>query len=514
MFTETDLQLFAQKGIDIEVVNNQLKRFAEGFPFVNLVSAATVGNGIASFNQNQVANYVEYYDKVAKQYDVLKFVPASGAASRMFKDLFALKSKLAEGQSLDSILSDEQNTAAQTFVKGLKQFAFFSSLEEVLRNDGFEVDELLEKGDLGVILDYILTEKGLNYANKPKALILFHRYIDRSRFAMEEHLVEGVRYAKNNEEEVRIHFTVSPEHKALFDEELKNVLPIYASQFNVSFEISFSEQKKSTDTIAVDLNNKAFRNEDGSILFRPAGHGALIENLNDLDADIVFIKNIDNVVPDSLREPTYQYKKVIGAHLIQLQEKTFEYLRILDEASFSEEDFQEIIQFVKQDLMIKLAADFEALNKMEQLDYLFSKMNRPMRVCGMVKNEGEPGGGPFWVKNELGESLQIVEGSQIDMSNKEQKQILDSSTHFNPVDLVCSLKDFKGKSFDLTQYVDAQTGFISEKSKDGRSLKALELPGLWNGAMADWTTVFVEVPIETFNPVKTVNDLLRPQHIN
>ena len=512
MFTDKDLQLFAQKGIDIKLIDSQIRKFEEGFPFVNLTAAAVNGNGIVSFNQKQVADYIDYYDKYATHHSVIKFVPASGAASRMFKDLFEFREALMQGESLDTILGDEHYSAARAFVNGLTKFAFFPFLKKVLKDDGIEVEALIEKGQFITILDYVLTDKGLNYANKPKALLLFHQYGKNSRFAMEEHLVEGVEYAKNNEEEVKIHFTVSPEHKPLFEKELNKAMPMYAAQFNVSFEISFSEQKKATDTIAVDLNNDPFREDDGSILFRPAGHGALIENLNDLDTQIVFIKNIDNVVPDSLREPTYEYKKVIGTHLLKLQNKTFEYLEMLDNSSFIEEDLDEMIKFIEDDLLIKIINDFNTFATIEKVDYLYSKMNRPIRVCGMVRNEGEPGGGPFWVQNDDKESLQIVEGSQIDLENKKQKEILDSATHFNPVDLVCGLRDYKNMAFDLTKFVDPNTGFISQKSKNGQSLKAQELPGLWNGAMADWITIFVEVPIETFNPVKSVNDLLKQQH--
>ncbi len=510
MFTKNDLQFIAQKGIDKSIVLSQIEQFKKGFPFANLIAAATIGNGIIKFNKANVDTLLAYFDNYSESFDFIKFVPASGAASRMFKDLYEYMDSLVDGINIGI----DDFPQAKKFFDNIQKFAFYPILSESIQNDGLSIDNLLQEKQYGLILEYLLTEKGLNYAKLPKALLLFHCYDDGNRLALEEHLIEGVYYSKNADDKVRIHFTVSKEHKSLFKQKLQILIPKYEKKYGITFEISYSEQKPSTDTIAVTQNNEPFRENDDSLLFRPGGHGALIENLNDLNAEIVFVKNIDNVVPNSLREPTYKYKKIIGAHLMQLQKKVFEYLQMLDEASFSEEDIQEIIRFVKKDLMIVLGSEFETLNSMEQLDYLFTKMNRPIRVCGMVKNVGEPGGGPFWVKSEIGESLQIVEGSQIDMHNEEQKQILDSATHFNPVDLVCSLKDFKGNAFDLTQFVDLQTGFISEKSKNGRSLKALELPGLWNGAMADWITIFVEVPIETFNPVKTVNDLLRPQHIN
>ena len=512
MFTEKDLQLFAQKGIEKNKVDVQIKKFEEGFPYVKLRAAATPVHGVLSFDQYQVNNYVDYYNQHIQYYDVLKFVPASGAASRMFKDLFEFRDALQKGVSIDTIMKNSEYAAAQVFVKGIKRFAFYSQLKQVLSRDGFDIERLIIEGDFEIILNYVLEEKGLNSANLPKALLLFHRYNDGSRLAMAEHLVEGVSYALNGQRQVKIHFTVSAEHKKIFRDALEDVIPLYAEQYDVSYEISFSEQKKSTDTIAVDMDNKPFREEDGGILFRPAGHGALIENLNDLDSEIVFIKNIDNVVPDNLRGPTNTFKKVIGAHLISLQKQSFEYLQMLDQANFTEEDLEDIIQFVQKDLMISLDQEFDTMDNIEKIDFLFSKMNRPMRVCGMVRNEGEPGGGPFLVLTDGGESLQIVESSQIDMKDAEQKAIVDSATHFNPVDLVCALYNYKNEKFNLSLFVDADTGFISQKSKNGRKLKAQELPGLWNGAMADWISVFVEVPIETFNPVKTVNDLLRPQH--
>lgn len=512
MFTEKDLKYIAQKGISKDLVDNQIKMFVEGFPYVNLKAAARLGEGIIAFDSMEVSDYVSFYNQQIKNYDVLKFVPASGAASRMFKDLFELRDALRQGVKLDTILKEDQYAPAQKFINGIKQFAFYNQLSQVLKNDNYDINELIKQGKYDIILDYLLENKGLNYANLPKALLIFHKYDLGNRLAMEEHLVEGANYAVNGQREVKIHFTVSPEHRKIFEKEIYNVLPEYTNQFGASYEIAFSEQKKSTDTIAVDLNNKPFREKDENLLFRPAGHGALIENLNDLDAQIVFIKNIDNVVPDAMRVATNTYKKVIGGHLIKIQQQNFEYLELLDQGDFTEEEFEKIIKFVRETLMIPMGDEFEALASIEKLDFLYSKMNRPMRVCGMVRNEGEPGGGPFWVQDDRGVSLQIVEGSQIDMSNAKQKAIADTASHFNPVDLVCGLRDYKNKAFDLTHYVDPKTGFISQKSKDGRELKAQELPGLWNGAMADWITLFVEVPIETFNPVKTVNDLLRPQH--
>ena len=357
----------------------------------------------------------------------------------------------------------------------------------------------------------MLAAEGLNYGQLPKGLLLFHNYEDGPRTPMEEHLVEAAMYASSNGQ-ANVHFTVSHEHLELFKKKVAEKLEKYASQFGVKYNVSFSEQKPSTDTIAANTDNTPFRNADGSLLFRPGGHGALIENLNEIDADIVFIKNIDNVVPDRLKPATVEWKQVIAGVLVTLQAKAFAYLRLLDSGSYTHEQLEEIIRFVQRDLCCR-KADIKELEDAELVIYLRKKLNRPMRVCGAVKNVGEPGGGPFLTYNQDGTvSLQILESSQIDTANEEYVRMFNNGTHFNPVDLVCATKDYKGNRFNLPDYVDRSTGFISSKSKNGKELKALELPGLWNGAMSDWNTIFVEVPLETFNPVKTVNDLLREQH--
>ncbi len=361
------------------------------------------------------------------------------------------------------------------------------------------------------IVANLLTTPGLNYGSLPKGLLKFHKYAEGARTPLEEHLVEGALYACSSTGKVNVHFTVSSEHHELFEKLVNEKMPEYAKKFGVEYNISFSEQKPSTDTIAADSDNKPFR-EDGKLVFRPGGHGALIENLNDLDVDIIFIKNIDNVVPDRLKSDTVTYKNLIAGVLVTLQQKTFEYLKILDSGKYSQEQIEEIIRFVQQKLFCR-KSDIKNMEDAELVIYLRNKLNRPIRVCGMVKNVGEPGGGPFLAYNQDGTvSLQILESSQIDMKDPKKKEMFDNGTHFNPVDLVCAVRDYKGNKFNLTEYVDKSTGFISSKSKNGRDLKALELPGLWNGAMSDWNTIFVEVPLTTFNPVKTVNDLLRDQH--
>ena len=357
----------------------------------------------------------------------------------------------------------------------------------------------------------MLNEDGMNYGQLPKGLLLFHSYADGARTPMEEHLVEGALYADTNGE-ANIHFTVSHDHVKLFEKCVDDKKGYYENKYGIHYNISFSEQKPSTDTIATNPDNTPFRNDDGSLLFRPGGHGALIENLNDIDADVVFIKNIDNVVPDRLKAETIRWKKIIAGVLVDMQKKVFEYMRILDSGIYNHDKLEEIIRFVQRDLCCRNTI-LKEMEDAELVGYLKKKLNRPMRVCGVVKNVGEPGGGPFLAYNKDGSvSLQILESSQIDTDNAEYMKMFTGGTHFNPVDIVCAIKDFRGNAFNLLDYVDESTGFISLKSKNGKDLKALELPGLWNGAMSDWNTIFVEVPLSTFNPVKTVNDLLRDSH--
>lgn len=509
-----DLDQIRSKGVDPEQIERQLGYFRKGFPYMKLIEPATIGNGIRLIEQDELDGLIEAFDQRKKDYDIIKFVPASGAASRMFKHLFEFSQSFqGSPEEIATVMSQTDFNSVGYFLKNLKKFAFYDDLKAVAASAGEDIDQLLGQGKLGRVVDYLIGEKGLNYGALPKALLKFHWYPEGSRLAMEEHLVEAAVYAEGQDKVAKLHFTISPEHKARFVELLDELKPLYEQKLGVKYSITFSEQKSSTDTIAVDMNNEPFRNDDGTLLFRPGGHGALIENLNDLKEEIIFIKNIDNIVPDRLRDITYQYKKAIGALLIRLQEQTFEYLDILDSGALDEQELGQIEDFARNELMINIPAAFEAYDFMEKVDYLYTQLNRPIRVCGMVKNEGEPGGGPFWVVSPEGvKSLQIVESSQIDLNNPDQAAIVKSATHFNPVDLVCGVYNFRGEKFDLTQFIDHNTGFISTKYKDGRALKALELPGLWNGAMSDWITIFVETPLITFNPVKTVNDLLRPQH--
>lgn len=515
MLSDQDLKQLETHGINKAIVEKQIKNFQEGFPFLDIVKAATINDGILQINNHLADEYIREYEQAAPHYKVMKFVPASGAASRMFKALFAfVESYKGTEEEYQQLISSEKYKPIFTFFKRIHDFAFYHDLQSAHEAKGIGLNEAILQRQYVSVLETLLNEDGLNYGNLPKGLLKFHRYGNTARTPVEEHLVEGAHYGRSADGKVFIHFTVSLEHRENFTELIKAVKPLYEQTYGVTYDISFSEQKSSTDTIAVDMNNEPFRNEDGSILFRPGGHGALLENLNDLNADIVFIKNIDNVVPDRLKGETYRYKKLLGGLLLSYQDKIFSYLKFMDEAEeITNEQVEEIRHFVENQLCVISPQVFSAMADDEKIAYLIAKLDRPIRMCGMVKNEGEPGGGPYWVSSEDGTTtLQIVESAQVNMDDPEQKKIFKEATHFNPVDIVCSLKNYKGEKFDLPRYVDPSTGFITKKSKDGKELKAQELPGLWNGSMADWNTIFVEVPVITFNPVKTVNDLLREQH--
>lgn len=485
-FSEKDLQQFESLGITIDKIQNLLEHFIKGFEFIQLDRPASIDDGIVALGRKNAQEMIDLYDHHTNHLDIVKFVPASGAASRMFKDLFAY------------VDNPSEKCISHTALKKLDKFAFAEELKSIISK------RVSNYTGLSNTAHFILEEDGLNYGHLPKGLIKFHRYEDEARTAFEEHLVEGALYSKGENNKVNIHFTISP----IFESKIKAVIAViqekYEEKYKVKYNISYSEQEHHTDTLAVDMNNNPFREKNGNILFRPGGHGALIENLNKLDADMIFIKNIDNVVPDRIKDETIRYKKILAGELIHIQEVVTTILKKLDNGS-SVSDIEEVKQ-LEHELITDLTHKDE--------DRLRKFLMRPIRICGMVKNQGEPGGGPFWVKGKNGEdnSLQIVESSQVDANNSTQVNIMKHASHFNPVDLVCWVKDYKGNKFDLTQFVDEETGFISYKSKYGKELKAQELPGLWNGAMADWITLFVEVPLVTFNPVKTMNDLLRDTH--
>ncbi len=502
MDTQLETQIIAQ-GMDPAVAESQIKNFKNGFPYLKITAPAIPGDGIKVLSETELEHFISTYPERAKEKEIVKFVPASGAASRMFKDLFSF----LEG---DGDIS--KSAFVQKFMNNIEKFAFYDDLDEVLKSQGSSISQSLDSKDYKGILAALLLDEGLGYGNLPKGLLRFHTYSDKRRTPAHEHLIEGTQYAVGAGNKVKIHFTVSPEHETKFRNEVDSILPDLSKETGLEFDISYSKQKKTTDTIAVNKDNTPFHEEDGSILFRPAGHGALLENLNDIDADLIFIKNIDNVVPDRLKQDTKNYKMAIGGLLMEVQEKVFKALKKLKE-SHTKETVSMAKEVFTEDLGGKLPPNFEANSVDYQADYLYSKLNRPIRVCGMVKNTGEPGGGPFWIQEADGsQSLQILETAQIDLNDPESKQYFNEATHFNPVDLVCGTRNYKGESFDLMEYRDMETGFITEKSKNGKDLKALELPGLWNGSMAGWNTIFMEVPLITFNPVKTVNDLLREEH--
>lgn len=504
MLAQQDLNQISQRGISEEKVMFQLQQFKKGFPYLKIEAAASIGNGILTLNENEQQLAIDLWAEYKNHgHKVVKFVPASGAASRMFKDLF-------------NFLANSNNKPTtefeHIFFNKISLFAFHKALDEMCKkNKKKNIEDLEKEGRYKEIVSNLLEKSGLNYGQLPKGLLLFHNYNYGARTPLEEHLVEAALYAASSGK-ANIHFTVSNEHLPHFHTKVAECISKYEEKYGIRFNISFSVQKQSTDTIAVNPDNTPFRNEDGTLLFRPGGHGALIENLNDIDADVVFIKNIDNVVPDRLKSSTILYKNILAGVLIENQKKAFGYLKLLDSGIYNHNDLENIIHFVQRKLCCR-RKDLKDLEDADLVSYLRSKLNRPMRVCGVVKNVGEPGGGPFLAYNSDGTiSPQILESSQIDKTNPEYMKMFTNGTHFNPVDLVCAVRDYKGNHFNLPAYIDFNTGFISNKSKNGQDLKALELPGLWNGAMSDWNTIFVEVPLNTFNPVKTVNDLLRSQH--
>lgn len=477
-FTEQDLQQIQAHGLSPEAVELQVENFKRGFPFLKVVKAASPEDGVVVLTEEAVEAAAKRYEAEAENLKIEKFVPASGAATRMFKELFEFINEQKRGKGIDTLLEN------------IEKFAFWPELKELLPAEA--TDEQIVSA---------IVKQGLNYGAKPKGLVTFHAYAEGARKAVEEHLVEGALYA-SSKGVAKIHFTVSAEHMEGFQALLAEKLPAYEERFGLKYEISFSVQKPSTDTVAVNPDNTLFRTDEGKLLFRPAGHGALIENLNELDADLLFIKNIDNVTTDERKADTVRYKKALAGMLLELQSLAFDFL---EELRSGKADLEEVACFIEDRLCTKLPKEYDRALLEKILD-------RPIRLCGMVRNEGEPGGGPFWVENPDGtQSLQIAESSQI---SPEDMPLMKGATHFNPVDLVCGVKRADGSKFDLRQYTDPETGFISSKSAGGRELRAQELPGLWNGAMAKWNTVFVDVPISTFSPVKVVQDLLRPQHQN
>ncbi len=507
-FSERDLQQLKEKSISEEMVLKQIETFKEGIPFVALKKAAVVDDGIERFTEAEHKKLIEYFEGHRKNLKLKKFVPASGAASRMFKALFNfLGAHDPKRETLLEYLNRTDDEAVKKFAEEMDKFPFYEKICDRIkgkyRSEGEKVYYFINE---------MLSPNGLNYGFYPKGLLPFHKYGKDTATPFEEHLKEAALYTKTNGN-ANLHFTISAQHDDMFRAEENEVSEKVSISTKTNFEITYSNQKASTDTIAVDMTDEPFRNNDGTLLFRPGGHGALIENLNDQEADIVFIKNIDNVVVDRNLEEASNSKKMLAGVLLQVQTRAFSFAKKLEQDTGSIDTMNEAKVFLENQLNVHFSESYRGLSINDQRAVLNDKLNRPIRVCGMVKNEGEPGGGPFWATDKNGNvSLQIIESAQVDMSNERQMSIFKNSTHFNPVDLICGVKNYRGEKFNLLNYIDTKQGFITEKTQEGKALKALELPGLWNGAMAYWNTIFVEVPLVTFNPVKTVNDLLKPTH--
>jgi hypothetical protein len=503
MFSQKDLQQIRLKGISIDEINQQIRHFQQGFPPSDITMPATPGKGIMLLSEGEQLHFKDVFLDNAPDFRIIRFIPSSGAATRMFKSLYEALENL-EGQSLkeqQGWIRDHKEL--RRFFRKLERYPFY---EDLVQPEG---------ASPAGILNQLLTADGLGYGIRPKGLLKFHKYSESDRrTAFEEHVREAVKYCGNRDRLVRMHLTVSPDHLNGFQTEAARVLPRIEQETGIHVDLSFSFQKPETDTIAVTPGNEPFRNADGTLLFRPGGHGALIRNLNALDGDLVFISNIDNVAPDRMKNLRVKQKQVLGGLLLEVRSKIFYYLgQLTGEEKMEKTRLDSMVTYLHERLGIAIPEMLQSWDVNQLKSWLISTMNRPIRVCGMVRNEGEPGGGPFYVRSESGEvTLQIVESSQIDLKDPAKKELVHQSTHFNPVNLVCSLRDFRGEKFNLRSYVDHNTGFISEKSMEGRLLKALELPGLWNGAMAGWLTLFAEVPVETFSPVKTVFDLVRKEH--
>lgn len=496
---------------------NQLLQYRCEQRLVQLVKPATINDGIIIISVKDYPALIEKHKVASKQGRFLKFVPASGAASRMFK---SISSVLVDYNGLSyndlAINSDKCSNCRFTleFIDHIMNFAFYDLLVDAMKKDEYNLDKEYQSGNIALILEYIIGQKGLNLGNMPKGLIPFHKINSSFRTPFHEHLIDAINYIKCDVDTSRLHFTLSDKHIDNVCKHIDDILKMEPLFEGLKFCIEYSTQNRSSDVIAVNPDNTPFLDDEGNVVYRPGGHGALLENINKLDADLIYIRNIDNVATDKLKSETYLFKKLLGGFFVTIEEKIHSFLKKVDDATVTEEDVKTMSDFVKNILYKQLPQNFSEISMQSQTEILFNMLNNPLRVCGMVKNQGEPGGGPFFVKGKNDEiSLQIVETSQIDTQDPKQNEILAKSTHFNPVDLVCGKRNYKGEMFDYHNYSDPEMAFIVRKTRFGREYKAIELPGLWNGAMAKWNTVFVETPISTFSPVKTVNDLLRKEHI-
>ena len=511
-FTKQDIEFIKNRGNSLEKIEQQLQFLKNGIPTIILNRPATIDDGIKSLTEDEALFYANFFDSKKDDLKLKKFVPASGAASRMFKFLIEFLNDFnQETETINAYINKKNDKNLSIFLIAKEKFPFHETILDYLKNEFPTYNQWNNAKKEFEYIKALLSTEVFNFANKPKGVLPFHKYQDFTSTAIEEHLNECVFYATSNGKS-RLHFTISKEHQSEFDAIINFVKPKIEKRNSVSISVKYSYQDKSSDALAVDLKNIPFRNENGELLFRPGGHGALIENLNRLKADVLFIKNIDNVIQNHI-ETIALYKKALAGILIELQSKIATILHSIKKDEVTENDMQHILNFASSKLCIEIIDDFDKFTFENKIEYILYILNRPIRVCGMVKNEGEPGGGPFWVQGNKGKiTLQIVESSQVDTKDKIQRKILENATHFNPVDIVCGIKDFEGNKFDLSKFVNPNRGFIVEKNKSGKSYKAFELPGLWNGAMAKWITIFVEVPLITFNPVKTVNDLLKPAH--
>lgn len=511
-FTEADFEQINALGISLDKIEGELLLFKLGIPKITLEKPATINDGIVKLSNEEFQKHADFFDTKKDSLKLKKFVPASGAASRMFKFLNEFLNDFDhEEETINAYINRKKDKNLPIFLAGIEKFPFYDEIKSKLKELHADYYSLESHEKSYLFIKAMLSPQYFDFANKPKGVLDFHKYESEIATPVEEHLNECAFYASSNAVS-HLHFTVSDHHEDLFQTIIDRVKQKVEDKSRTKVHVSYSHQDKSTDTIAVAPNNEPFRNEKNELCFRPGGHGALINNLNNLDADVLFIKNIDNVIQNHIQEITL-YKKGLAGVLLDLQQHIFKILKDVESNEIGESNIPEIINFMEQKLNIDILEDFDKYTLENKLEFIVNKLNRPIRVCGMVKNEGEPGGGPFWVRSYKGNvSLQIVESSQVETNNAEQAEILAKATHFNPVDLVCATKNYKGEKFDLTEFIDASTGFIVSKNRNGKELKGYELPGLWNGAMAKWITVFVEVPLITFNPVKTVNDLLKPAH--
>ncbi|MBN2144587.1 MAG: DUF4301 family protein [Candidatus Aureabacteria bacterium] len=539
IINQKDLKNLEEKGISPDTVQKQIDAMMKGVSFVKLIRPCIPAAGITVLDASRLKEMAQVFMKESPSRKVMKFVPASGAGSRMFQPLLSLLpvkttdfkdpyrgrgfqtfhhvllekrlENLEKGESQDQVSTDKDIIFFQTFITRIREFPFYPDIQSFFQSKGDDVDTLIAQRQYTRILNLILGPEGMNLSDYPKALLKFHRYPDHARTALEEQCVEALDHAVNQKGKAAVHFTFSREHLSLIKDHIKKIRSLYETG-GKKLDIRWSVQKESTETVALDMHNQPLRDEDSNLVFRPGGHGALLENLNELQGDIIFIKNIDNIVPDSLKQDTLFYKKVLGGYLISMQKQIFTYLERLETIQ-DDSIITEAGEFLEKEICVKLPFEWKSQSSVQKRDFLFSMLNRPVRVCGMVRNQGEPGGHPFWVEHKSGiQTIQIVESFQINKDDHDQKTIFSSSTHFNPVDLVCSVRDYRGNLFDLTRFRDAAQNFISVKSWKGREIKMLELPGLWNGGMADWNTFFIDVPLSTFNPVKTILDLLRKEH--